>query len=109
MSEKIIDSTSIMSQYAVYSDEKVDSKIPEGPVAEKWTNFKAHQKLVNPANKRHLDIIVVGTGLAGASAASTLGDGLQRIELLYPGLSTPRALNRRAGWYQRSEKLSERR
>ena len=72
--EKIIDSTSIMGQYAVYSDEKVDSKIPEGPVAEKWTNYKAHQKLVNPANKRHLDIIVVGTGLAGASAASTLGE-----------------------------------
>lgn len=109
MSEKIIDSTSIMSQYAVYSDEKVDSKIPEGPVAEKWTNFKAHQKLVNPANKRHLDIIVVGTGLAGASAASTLGEmGFNGVELLYPGLSTPRALNRRAGWYQRSEKLSER-
>ncbi|WP_407404359.1 fumarate reductase/succinate dehydrogenase flavoprotein subunit [Sodaliphilus sp.] len=51
-----------------------DSKIPEGPVAEKWTNYKAHQKLVNPANKRRLDIIVVGTGLAGASAASTLGE-----------------------------------
>ena len=50
------------------------SKIPEGPVAEKWTNFKAHQKLVNPANKRKLDIIVVGTGLAGASAASTLAE-----------------------------------
>lgn len=49
-----------------------DSKIPEGPIAEKWTNYKAHQKLVNPANKRRLDIIVVGTGLAGASAASTL-------------------------------------
>ena len=47
----------------------IDSKIPEGPVAEKWTNYKAHQKLVNPANKRRLDIIVVGTGLAGASAA----------------------------------------
>ena len=46
---------------------KIDSKIPEGPVAEKWTNYKAHQKLVNPANKRRLDIIVVGTGLAGAS------------------------------------------
>ena len=43
---------------------KIDSKIPEGPVAEKWTNYKAHQKLVNPANKRRLDIIVVGTGLA---------------------------------------------
>ena len=41
---------------------KIDSKIPEGPVAEKWTNYKAHQKLVNPANKRRLDIIVVGTG-----------------------------------------------
>ena len=52
----------------------IDSKIPEGPVAEKWTNYKAHQKLVNPANKRHLTVIVVGTGLAGASAASTLGE-----------------------------------
>ena len=52
----------------------IDSKIPQGPLAQKWTNYKAHQKLVNPANKRHLDIIVVGTGLAGASAASTLGE-----------------------------------
>ena len=52
----------------------IDSKIPEGPVAEKWTNYKAHQKLVNPANKRKLDVIVVGTGLAGASAASTLAE-----------------------------------
>ncbi len=51
-----------------------DSKIPEGPVAEKWPNYKAHQKLVNPANKRKLDVIVVGTGLAGASAASTLAE-----------------------------------
>ena len=51
-----------------------DSKIPEGPLAEKWTNYKAHQKLVNPANKRRLDIIVVGTGLAGGSAAATLGE-----------------------------------
>ncbi len=52
----------------------LDSRIPEGPVAEKWTNYKAHQKLVNPANKRKLDVIVVGTGLAGASAASTLAE-----------------------------------
>ena len=43
-------------------------------MAEKWSNYKAHQKLVNPANKRKLDIIVVGSGLAGASAAATLGD-----------------------------------
>ena len=53
---------------------KIDSKIPEGPLAAKWTNYKSHQKLVNPANKRRLDIIVVGTGLAGASAAASLGE-----------------------------------
>ncbi|MBO4307090.1 MAG: fumarate reductase/succinate dehydrogenase flavoprotein subunit [Bacteroidales bacterium] len=51
----------------------LDSKIPEGPLSEKWTNYKTNQKLVNPANKRKLDIIVVGTGLAGASAAASLG------------------------------------
>ena len=51
----------------------LNPKIPEGPLAEKWTNYKASQKLVNPANKRKLDIIVVGTGLAGASAAASLG------------------------------------
>ena len=51
----------------------LDSKIPEGPLSEKWTNYKAHQKLVNPANKRKINIIVVGTGLAGASAAASLG------------------------------------
>ena len=52
----------------------IDSKIPEGPIAEKWTNYKAHQRLVNPKNKLKLDIIVVGTGLAGASAAASLGE-----------------------------------
>ena len=53
---------------------KIDSRIPEGPVAEKWTNYKAHQRLVNPKNKLKLDVIVVGTGLAGASAAASLGE-----------------------------------
>lgn len=53
---------------------KLDAKIPQGPVAQKWTNYKAHQKLVNPSNKRKLDIIVVGTGLAGASAAASFGE-----------------------------------
>ncbi|KAA6338743.1 succinate dehydrogenase/fumarate reductase flavoprotein subunit [termite gut metagenome] len=53
---------------------KINSKIPEGQLAEKWNNYKAHQKLVNPANKRRLDVIVVGTGLAGASAAASLGE-----------------------------------
>jgi len=50
------------------------SNIPEGQLAEKWTNYKGNQKLVNPANKRKIDIIVVGTGLAGASAAASLGE-----------------------------------
>jgi succinate dehydrogenase / fumarate reductase flavoprotein subunit len=53
---------------------KLDSKIPEGKIHEKWTIYKAHQNLVNPANKRKLDIIVVGTGLAGASAAASLAE-----------------------------------
>ena len=51
----------------------LDPKIPSGPLAEKWTKYKAEQHLVNPANKRKLDVIVVGTGLAGASAAASLG------------------------------------
>lgn len=53
---------------------KLDSKIPEGPLAQKWTSYKDKAKLVNPANKKKLDIIVVGTGLAGAGAASSLGE-----------------------------------
>ncbi len=52
----------------------LDSKIPEGPLAQKWTNYKNHQSLVNPANKRKLDVIVVGTGLAGGAAAASLGE-----------------------------------
>ncbi|MCU4174530.1 fumarate reductase/succinate dehydrogenase flavoprotein subunit [Carboxylicivirga sp. N1Y90] len=52
----------------------LDSKIPQGPLAQKWDNYKANQKLVNPANKRNLDIIVIGTGLAGASAAASFGE-----------------------------------
>ncbi len=53
---------------------QINSKTPQGPLAEKWKNYKDHQKLVNPANKRRLDIIVVGTGLAGASAATSLAE-----------------------------------
>ncbi|QQS37304.1 MAG: fumarate reductase/succinate dehydrogenase flavoprotein subunit [Ignavibacteriales bacterium] len=53
---------------------KLDSKIPAGNISEKWTNHKFNMKLVNPANKRKYDIIVVGTGLAGASAAASLGE-----------------------------------
>jgi succinate dehydrogenase / fumarate reductase flavoprotein subunit len=53
---------------------QLHSKIPSGPLAEKWSDAKAHYKLINPSNKRKYDIIVVGAGLAGASAAATLGE-----------------------------------
>jgi succinate dehydrogenase / fumarate reductase flavoprotein subunit len=53
---------------------ELNPKIPDGPVAEKWTKYKFDHKLVNPANRRKYEIIVVGTGLAGASAAATLGE-----------------------------------
>ncbi|MDA6072236.1 fumarate reductase/succinate dehydrogenase flavoprotein subunit [Flavobacterium sp. AC] len=52
----------------------LDSKIPHGPISDKWTDYKDHINLVNPANKRNLDIIIVGTGLAGGSAAATLAE-----------------------------------
>ncbi|GGE38327.1 fumarate reductase/succinate dehydrogenase flavoprotein subunit [Psychroflexus planctonicus] len=52
----------------------LDSKIPSGPIADKWTKHKNEINLVNPANKRNIDVIVVGTGLAGASAAATLAE-----------------------------------
>lgn len=52
----------------------LDSKVPEGPIADKWTNYKNKINLVNPANKRNIDVIVIGTGLAGGSAAATLAE-----------------------------------
>ena len=53
---------------------KLDAKIPEGPLAQKWTKHKNDINLVNPANKRLIEIIVIGTGLAGASAAASLAE-----------------------------------
>jgi len=52
----------------------LDSKVPQGPLADKWTNYKNEINLVNPANKRNIDVIIVGTGLAGGSAAATLAE-----------------------------------
>lgn len=56
------------------SSPKLDAKIPDGPLEQKWTKYRSTVPLVNPANKRNLEIIVVGTGLAGASAAATLAE-----------------------------------
>ncbi|QTD36230.1 fumarate reductase/succinate dehydrogenase flavoprotein subunit [Polaribacter batillariae] len=52
----------------------LDSKVPKGPIKDKWTDYKNHINLVNPANKRNIDVIVVGTGLAGGSASATLAE-----------------------------------
>ncbi len=52
----------------------LDAKIPEGPLEQKWTEYKSHVRLVSPANKRRLEVIVIGTGLAGASASASLGE-----------------------------------
>ncbi|MFY0628949.1 MAG: fumarate reductase/succinate dehydrogenase flavoprotein subunit [Flavobacteriaceae bacterium] len=52
----------------------LDSRVPKGPIKDKWTDYKNHIDLVNPANKRHIDVIVVGTGLAGGSASATLAE-----------------------------------
>ncbi|HEY5793181.1 MAG TPA: FAD-binding protein, partial [Chthoniobacterales bacterium] len=52
----------------------LDAKIPAGPLEQKWSYFKGHTKLINPANKRKFNLIIVGSGLAGASAAATLAE-----------------------------------
>jgi succinate dehydrogenase / fumarate reductase, flavoprotein subunit len=59
----------------------LDAKIPEGPIADKWDNHRLHVKLVAPANRRRFEVIVVGTGLAGASAAATLGELGYRVKV----------------------------
>jgi len=61
----------------------LDAKIPEGPLAEKWSNYKAKTKIVNPANKKKLDIIVVGAGLAGGSAAATMAELGYNVKVFY--------------------------
>lgn len=64
------------------SSPRLDSKIPEGPLENKWTKYRSTVHLVNPANKRSLEVIVVGTGLAGASAAATLAEMGYRVTAL---------------------------
>ena len=61
----------------------LDAKIPPGPIQDKWDNHKFNLKLVNPANRRRFDIIIVGTGLAGASAAATLGELGYNVKVFY--------------------------
>ena len=69
----------------------LDSKIPAGPLEKKWEDYKGHVKLVNPANKRKLEVLVIGTGLAGASAAASLGELGYKVKVFCFQDSTRRA------------------
>src|SRR3954462_14519521 len=72
LSDKVVDQCAVLK--ILEQIDMLNSKIPSGALNQKWTNYKSTCKLVNPANKRKLEIIVVGTGLAGASAAAALGE-----------------------------------
>lgn len=79
---------------------ELDGKVPPGPMAEKWEHYKSTIPLVSPNNKRRLDVIVVGTGLAGASAAATFGELGYNVKCFTFHDSPRRAQHRRTGWYQ---------
>ncbi len=87
----------------------LNSKVPHGPLKDKWTDYKNQINLVNPANKRHIDVIVVGTGLAGGSAAATLAELGYNVKVIcisrFPSKSTFHSSARRN---QRSKKLPRR-
>lgn len=68
---------------------KLDAKIPSGHIEQKWDNYRFNAKLVNPANRRKFDVIIVGTGLAGASAAASLGEAGYNV-MVFTIHDTPR-------------------
>ena len=79
-----------------------DSKTPEGPIEDRWDNHKFKMKLVNPANKRKFKVIIVGTGLAGASAAArfSLLEPWQHRPCLFPDGKAPLRRTRRIAWHR---------
>lgn len=86
----------------------LNSKIPNGPLENKWMDYKSHCKLVNLTNKRKLEVIVVGTGLAGASAAASLGEMGYKVKAFCFQDSPRRAhLYCSTRWHQCSKKLSK--
>ena len=88
----------------------LDPKVPSGPLDRKWQSHRDHSRLVSPNNRRKFEIIIVGSGLAGGSAAATLGELGYKVKcFLLSGQPAARAQHRRARRNQRREKLSERR
>ena len=92
--------------YYTPGDPIADTKAPGGPIDERWDTRKFEARIVNPANRRKLSVIVVGTGLAGALRRRDARRGrLRREVVLLPGLPAPRALDRRPGRHQRGQEL----
>jgi succinate dehydrogenase / fumarate reductase flavoprotein subunit len=85
----------------------LDAKIPAGEPDQKWDNYKDHVKLVSPANKRKLEVIVIGTGLAGASAAASLGELGYKVKA-FCFQDSPCAFHCSTGRHQCGKKLSKR-
>ena len=97
-----------IGEYTV-GDPIADEMAPSGPVERRWQTRRFEAKLVNPANKRKLSVIVVGTGLAGGAAAATLGELGYRVKTLDRVFAAPSPLHCRAGRHQRRQELSQRR
>ena len=76
---------------------KIQAKIPEGPIEQKWTRHKETLKTVAPANRKKYDVVVIGTGLAGASAAAALGEQGYRVNVFCMNDSPRRAILPRKG------------
>ena len=86
----------------------LDGKAPTGDIEEAWDKHRFSIKVVNPSNKRKFKVIVVGTGLAGASAAASMAElGYHVQSVLLPGQSPPRAQHRGPGRHQRGQELPE--
>lgn len=77
--------------YTLVKSNLLNAKIPQVPLSEKWDHYKAHSRLVNPANKRKLEVIIIGSGLAGASAAASLGEMGYKVKVFCYQDSTRRA------------------
>jgi len=87
---------------------KLDARIPAGPLEKKWHHFLLDAKLVNPANKRKFDVIVVGSGLAGASAAASLASLATKSSAFATRQRSSSPQHRRPGRHQRRQELLQR-